>query len=79
MDCSLSVSCVYGISQARILEWVAISFSRESSWPIDPTNISGLAGRFFTTEPSRKSEVELEKIKIDLYVHSRCHNQIPYI
>ena len=35
MDCSLPGSSVLGILQARILEWVAISFSRGSSWPKD--------------------------------------------
>ena len=40
MDCSLPGSSVYGILQARILEWVAISFSRESSLPRDRTCIS---------------------------------------
>ena len=45
---------VHGISQARILEWVAISFSRGSSWPRDKTHISWLAGGFFTTEPPEK-------------------------
>ena len=40
MDCSLPGSSVHGISQARILEWVAISFSRGSSWPRDWTHIS---------------------------------------
>ena len=39
MDCSLSGSSVYGISQARILKWVAISFSRESSQPRDQTHV----------------------------------------
>ena len=38
--CSLSGSPVHGISQARIPEWVAISFSRGSSWPRDQTCIS---------------------------------------
>ena len=33
MDCSLLSSSVHGIFQARVLEWVAISFSRGSSWP----------------------------------------------
>ena len=33
MDCSLPGSSIHGITQARILEWVAISFSRRSSWP----------------------------------------------
>ena len=35
MDCSLPGSSVYAIFQAGILEWVAISFSRGSSWPRD--------------------------------------------
>ena len=35
VDCSLPGSSVHGIFQARILEWVAISFSRGSSWPRD--------------------------------------------
>ena len=37
MDCSPSGSSVHGISQARTLEWIAIFFSRESSWPRDQT------------------------------------------
>ena len=37
MDCSLPGSSVHGIFQARVLEWVAISFSRGSSWPRDWT------------------------------------------
>ena len=40
MDCSSPGSSVHGISQARILKWVAISFSRESSWPRDRTHVS---------------------------------------
>ena len=40
MDCSPPGSSVHGISQARILEWVAISFSRRSSWSRDQTHIS---------------------------------------
>ena len=40
MDCSPLGFSVHGISQARILEWVAISFSRGSSWPRDRTAIS---------------------------------------
>ena len=54
MDCSLPRSSVHGISQARILEWVAISFSRGSSQPRDQTCISCIMGRFFTTEPPGK-------------------------
>jgi len=48
MDWGLLGSSVHGILQARILEWVAISFSRGSSWPRDCTPVSCTAGRFFT-------------------------------
>ena len=44
-DSSPLDSCVYGIFQARILVWVAISFSRGSSWPRDLTQVSCTAGR----------------------------------
>ena len=43
MDCNLPGSSVLEILQARILEWVAIFFSRESSQPRDQTQVSGLA------------------------------------
>ena len=54
MDCSLTGSSVHGISQATILGWVAISFSRGSSWARDQGLSPALAGRFFTAEPSGK-------------------------
>ena len=55
MNCSLPGSLVPRISQVRILEWIAISFSRESSQPRDQTHVSSsLASGFFTTKPSGK-------------------------
>ena len=48
MDCSPSGSSAHGILQARILEWVAIPFSRGSSRPRDWNCVSRIAGRFFT-------------------------------
>ena len=48
MDYSLSGSSVHGIFQASVLEWVAISFSRESSQPRNQTWVSCIAGRCFT-------------------------------
>ena len=54
MDCSQLGSSVPGILQARILEWVAISSSRESSRRRDWTCISCIAGGFFTTESLAK-------------------------
>ena len=44
---------VHGISQARILEWVATSFSRRSSWPRDWTRVSHIVGRRFTVWATR--------------------------
>ena len=58
MNCSPQGSSVHGILQARIPEWVAISFSRDlPKTEIKPTSpeCTALAGRFFTTEPSGKS------------------------
>ena len=48
MDCSLPGFSDHGIFQARVLEWVAISFSRESSRPRDRTQVSRIVGRHFT-------------------------------
>ena len=58
MDCSPPGSSVHEIFQARILEWVAISFSRGSSQPRDWTQISCNAGRFFTNWAIREALVE---------------------
>ena len=44
---------VHGILQARILEWVAISFSRESSQPRDRIQVSLIAGRHFNLSVTR--------------------------
>ena len=48
MDCSPPGSSIHGILQARVLEWVAISFSRGSSQPRDRTRVSYIVGRCFT-------------------------------
>ena len=54
MDCSPPGSSVHRVSQARKLEWVAISFSKGFSRPRDWTHVSCIAGEFFTTEPPGK-------------------------
>ena len=54
MDCSLPRSSIHGILQARVLEWVAISFSRGSSWPRDQTRVSHIVGRCFTIWATRE-------------------------
>ena len=47
--CSPVDYTVHGILQARILEWVAFPFSRGSSQPRDRTQVSHIAGGFFTS------------------------------
>ena len=46
---------VHGILQARIQEWVAIPFSRGSSQPRDQTQVSHIAGRFFTSWATKEA------------------------
>ena len=60
MDCSFPDSSVYRIFQARVLEWVGISFSRGSSQPRDRTRVSLIAGRCFTVWATREAESEEE-------------------
>ena len=55
MDCSLPGSSVHGIFQARVLEWVAISFSRGSSQLRDQTRVSHVVDRSFTVWATGKS------------------------
>ena len=55
MDCSPPGSSVHGILQARILELVAISLSRGSSQPKDQTQVSCIAGRFYTIWATREA------------------------
>ena len=58
MGCSPQSSSVHGILKARILEWVAISFSRGSSSSRDPTRVSYVAGRFSTVWATRDTNLE---------------------
>ena len=71
-DSSPPGSSVHGILQARILVWVAISFSRGSSWPRDRTCISCIAGGFFTAEPPGKPHQE----KKDYFIYEKFYTNI---
>ena len=53
-DCSLPGSSIHGIFQARVLEWVAISFSRRSSQPRDRSQVSCIVGKHFTVWATRE-------------------------
>ena len=58
-DDSTPVSSVHGILQARILEWVTLSFSRGSCWPRVQILVSCTTGRFFTVWATKEA----------LYIH----------
>ena len=60
-------STAHGILQERILEWVASSFSRGSSQPRDQSQVSHVAGRFFTTWATREARTDYRHIYILLY------------
>ena len=61
---SLPGFSVHGILQTKVLEWIAISFSRWSSWPMDQTQVSCIVSRFFTVWAMR--EVLLTKLFTEL-------------
>ena len=71
MDCSPPGSSIHGIFQARVLEWVASSFSRGSSRPRDWTWISRIVGRHFTVWATR---MEIRKVCLWLLIShlSQC-------
>ena len=55
MDCSLPGSSVHGLFQARVLEWISISFSRGSSLPRDRTEVSHVVCRCVTVGATREA------------------------
>ena len=57
---SLPDSSVHGIFQARILEWVAMPFSRGSSWPRDQIQVSHIVGKFFTIWATREAQYRIK-------------------
>ena len=63
-DCSPPGSSVHGILQARILEWVAIPFSRGSSRPGGQTWVSCIAGGFFTSWATREAQTVCNTLQI---------------
>ena len=69
-DCSPPGSSVHGILQARILEWVAIPFSRGFSWPRAPNQVSCIAGRFFTIWATREGQ----KSQISSFIKIHCRS-----
>ena len=69
MNCSFPGFSVHEISQARIPEWVAISFSRGSFWLRDQTQVSCIVGRFFTIWATR----EMHRSSVQYYPYLKAH------
>ena len=65
MDCSPPGSSVHGILQARMLEWIAIAFSRGSFRPRDRTQVSCIAGRCFNLWATREAQSSMQ-LEIEL-------------
>ena len=76
MDCSLPGFSVHGILPARVLEWVTIAFSRGSSQPGNWTQVSHIAGGFFTIWATREAEKCKSKYsKASLHTSQNDHHQ----
>ena len=73
-DYSLPGSSVHGISQAGILEWVGISFSRGLSGPRNRTHISFIGGGFFTTELPGESHNGILFSHKKEWINAICNN-----
>ena len=86
MDCSLPGSSVRRIFQARVLEWVAIAFSRGSPWPRDWTWLSHTVGRRFTVWATREDHLNLItsqsttafRVRASTYKSGRAGTQLVY-
>ena len=82
MDCSLPGSSVHRLFQARVLEWVAISFSRRSSWPRDWTRVSHIVGKCLTIWATReppessltRSSPEIENVTTYMLIFFKKNN-----
>ena len=79
MDCSPSGSSVHRISQARILVWVAISFSRIFSWPRDGTQVSRTDRQILYRWVVRETKAMRNSFKFTIFVNceKRCYMLIP--
>jgi len=81
MDCSLPGSSVYELFQARILEWVAISSSRGSSWPRDRTSSSCVSciGRWILQHSATWEALCAEDVKVWAYWNYSSHVLLNYL
>ena len=77
IDCNPPSSSVHEILQARILEWVAIHFSRGSSQPRDRTQVSCIAGRFFTVWATREAYMQNPSCEVLGWMNHKLQSRLP--
>ena len=77
MDCSLPGSSVHVIFQARVLEWVAISFSSGSSWPRDRTQVPALKADILPSEPRWLKGEAYSPSTFSASTYSLNHSNLP--
>jgi len=73
IHCSLPGASVLGIFQARVLQWVAISFFRGSPQPRDQTQVSHIAGRCFTLWATREAHISRKAINPFIVTSDHCY------
>ena len=76
MDCSLPGSSIHGIFQTRVLEWVALSFSRRSSQPRVWTQVSHIVGRCFTIWATREAHIWDKRLISKMFILRNSYNSI---
>ena len=80
MDCSLPCSSVHGIFQAIVLEWIAISFSKGSSWPRDQTQVPHIVDRrfYYLSHQGSLHHAGLDKAQAGIKIARRKSNNLRY-
>ena len=81
MNCSLQGSSAHGDCPARILEWVAFPSSRGSAQPRDQTQVSHIAGRFFTnwaTREAKNAEVGSQSLFQQIFLTQESSKHLLY-
>ena len=78
MDHSLPGSSVHGISQARILEWIAILFARESSWPRYRTQVSCIGRWILHHLNTREAPMLCYAMSDSVWPHRQQPTRLPH-
>ena len=76
MDYSLQGFSIHGVFQARVLEWVTISFSLGSSWPRDQIQVSRIVGRHFTIWATREAHMQSTSCEMPGWMNLKLESRL---